>query len=121
MTIHKLLLKGAADDLARLEEFFQHMSPLEYAAGVRLRALAVELARRPELEVSAVAYQDESLELEVILASDRFREPVRIGRDQAGEHCQVSWEWWTEIKEDTGIGKAAHMIVAVLTSYAANQ
>jgi hypothetical protein len=121
MIVHKLLLKGAADDLVQLERFSQRLAPHEYERGARLRTLAVELAKRAELEVSAVAYKDESLELEVILASDRFREPVRIDRDKTGDHCQVSWEWWTEIKDDPGIGNAAQMVVAVLASCAANR
>jgi hypothetical protein len=48
----------------RLEEFCQLLAGTEHAAGARLRALAVELARLGDLEVAAVAYEDESLELE---------------------------------------------------------
>ena len=66
MKVHKLTLNGRPDDGARLDEFCERLATAEFAAGARLRALAVELARREELEVSAVAYEDESLELEVV-------------------------------------------------------
>jgi hypothetical protein len=68
-----------------------------------LCALAVELARREELEVAAVAYEDESLELEVVLAGDRFREPVTIDRDGTGRRCQMSWQGWADIGDDTAM------------------
>ena len=115
MIAHKLVLKGGTDDLVRLEQISLRVAPAEYEAGARLRALAVELAKRPELAVSAVAYQDESLELEVLLTSEPARDPVMIGRDSTGDHCQVSWDWWTGINDEPGIERTTQMLVAVLT------
>ena len=121
MKIHKLVLNGKPDDGALLDEFCERLAASEFAASARLRALAVELARREELEVSAVAYEDESLELEVVLASDRFREPVSINRDGTGVRCQVSWERWADIADNTAVGKTAQMIVAVTVSCVASR
>jgi hypothetical protein len=121
MKVHKLTLNGTTDDDARLDEFCERLTPTEFAAGARLRALAVELAKREELEVSAVAYEDESLELEVVLAGDRFREPVTIDRDGTGGRCQVSWERWADIADDSAMEKTAQMIVAVTVSCAASR
>ena len=56
MNVRKLILNGTPDDAGRLEWFCQRLSPAESAGGGRLRALAVELARRQELDVSAIAY-----------------------------------------------------------------
>src|ERR1035441_7924170 len=78
------------------------------------RARAVERARQGSLEVSAVAYEDESLELEVALAGDALREPVSIGRDKTGGHCKVSWERWAGIGDDAALEKTAQMIAAVV-------
>ena len=121
MKVHKLTLNGTTDDDARLDEFCERLTPTEFAAGARLRALAVELAKREELEVSAVAYEDESLELEVVLVGDRFREPVTIDRDGTGGRCQVSWERWADIADDSAMEKTAQMIVAVTVSCAASR
>jgi hypothetical protein len=121
MKVRKLILNGTPDDGARLDEFCERLAAAEFAAGARLRALAVELARREELEVAAVAYEDESLELEVVLAGDRFREPVTIDRDGTGGRCQVSWERWADIADDTAMEKTAQMIVAVTVSCAASR
>jgi hypothetical protein len=92
VNVRKLILNGMPDDAGRLEKFCQRLSPAESAGGGRLRALAVELARRQELDVSAIAYGDEMLEIDVVLAGDRFREPVSISRNKTGDRCQVSWQ-----------------------------
>ena len=114
MKVRRLILAGTADDRGRLEGFCQLLAGAVHAAGARLRALAVELARQGSLEVSAVAYEDESLELEVALAGDALREPVSIGRDKTGGHCQVSWERWAGIGDDAALEKTAQMIAAVV-------
>ena len=121
MNVRTLILSGMADDRGRLEEFCQRLAVTEHAAGARLRALAVELARQGGLEVSAVAYEDGSLELEVVVAGDPLREPVSIGRDKTGGHCQVSWERWADIAEDAAIEKTAQMIAVIAISCAANR
>ena len=121
MKVHKLILNGTPDDGARLDEFCERLAATEFAAGARLRALAVELAKREELEVAAVAYEDESLELEVVVIGDRFREPVTIDRDETGDRCQVSWQRWADIADDAAMEKTAQMIVAVTVSCAASR
>jgi hypothetical protein len=84
VTVHKLVLNGTPDDTGQLEKFSQRLSPIEIAGTGRLRVLAVELARRQELDVSAIAYEDEMLEIEVVAAGDRLPEPVSISRDKTG-------------------------------------
>lgn len=121
MNVHKLILIGTPDDAERLEKFCQRLAPTEFAAGGRLRALAVELARRDELEVAAVAYEDESLELEVVVTGDRFREPVSIDRDKTGDRCQVSWQRWADIGDGASVEKTAEMIAVISGTCAATR
>jgi hypothetical protein len=84
-----------------------------------LRALAVELARQQELDVSAIAYGDEMLEIEVAVAGDRFGEPVSISRDRTGDRCQVSWQRWADIGDDAAVGQTVLMIAAISGTCAA--
>ena len=121
MKVHKLVLTGQPDDGERLDEFCGRLAGRDFGAGTRLRALAVDLARREELVVSAVAYEDESLELEVVLAGDRFREPVTIDRDGTGRGCQMSCQRWADIEDDAAMEKAAQMIASVVVSCAASR
>jgi hypothetical protein len=120
MKAHKLTLDGRPDDAGRLDEFCERLAAREFEASARLRALAVDLASREELVVTAVAYADESLELEVALAGDRFRE-VTIDRDSTGGGCQVSWERWADIGDGAAAEKTAQMIVAIVVSCAASR
>jgi hypothetical protein len=120
MKAHKLPLNGRSDDSPRLDAFCERLAAREFDAGARLRALAVDLSRREELAVTVVAYEDESLELEVALASDRFRGVVTIDRDSTGGGCQLSWERWADISDDTAAEKTAQMILAVVVSCAAS-
>ena len=119
MNVHKLILNGMPDDAGRLEWFCQRLSLAESAGSGRLRALAVELARRQELDVSAIAYEDEMLEIEVVVAGDRFREPVSISRDRTGDRCQVSWQRWADIGDDAAVGQTVLMIAAISGTCAA--
>ena len=121
MKAHKLTLDGRPEDSARLDEFCERLAAREFEAGARLRALAVDLATREELVVTAVAYADESLELEVALAGDRFREVVTIDRDSTGGGCQVSWERWADISDGAAAEKTAQMIFAVVVSCAVSR
>lgn len=121
MKSHKLMLTGQPDDGERLDEFCRRLAARDFAAGIRLRALAVQLARREELAVSAVAYEDQSLELEVALAGDRPGEPVTIDRDSTGRGCQMSWERWADIEDDAAMEKAAQMVASVVVSCAASR
>ena len=55
MKANKELLSGTPDKVsARLEELCQELDQHEYLAGTRLRMLAVELTKRPNLKVSLV-------------------------------------------------------------------
>jgi hypothetical protein len=121
VTVHKLILKGVPDDGERLEEFCRRLAPSNRETGAGVRALAVELARREELEVSAVAYDDESFELEVVFSADPFREAVTIDRDRTGEHCQVSWERWADIRDDAEIVRTVGMVAAIVSACAASR
>jgi len=121
MKVHRLVLTGQPDDGVRLDESCGRLAGRDFGAGTRLRALAVDLARQEELAVSAVAYEDESLELEVMLAGDPFREPVTIDRDGTGRGCQMSWQRWADIEDDAAMEKATQMIASVVVSCAASR
>ncbi len=115
MTVRKDLLTGTPDEVSRrVEDLSRGMSLHEYMAGTRLRALAVELARHAALTVSVVTYEDESQELEVVLSGDPGCDAIMIDRDKAGDHCQMTWDRWLDIRNDAEIGKTADFIAAVL-------
>lgn len=121
MKIDRLVLNGQPDDLGRLEEFCSRLTAREYEAGARLRTLAVKLARREELEVTAVAHEDEWFEIEVIVAGERPGVPVSIDRDGTGSGCQLSWDRWAAIDDDAVMEKTAQMIAAVVVGCAASE
>jgi len=115
MNARKDLLSGSPDEVsARLEELSRGLALHEYLAGTRLRMLAVELAQRPNLKVSVVTYDNESQELEVVFADGPHREPVVIDPDNVGEHCQITWDRWFAIGNDTEIETAADMVAGIL-------
>src|SRR5260370_6613563 len=93
-------------------------------AGTRLRMLAVELTRRPNLRVSLVTYvnasevPDGGQELEVVFREDPHGELLMIDRDHVGEHCQITWDRWLSIGNDTEIATAADMIASILDTCA---
>ena len=125
MRASKELLSGTPDEVsARLEELSRDMAQHEYVAGTRLRMLAVELTKRPNIKVSLVTYQDESRdleggqELEVMFTDDPHCEPVMIDRDHIGEHCQITWDRWLHIRNETEVEAAADMIASVLNTCA---
>ena len=125
MKAKKELLSGTPDKVsARLEELCRELDQHEYLAGTRLRMLAVELTKRPNLKVSLVTYLNEShvpeggQELEIIFADDPHCVPVMIDRDHIGEHCQITWDRWLRIGNDTEIENAADMIASVLNTCA---
>jgi hypothetical protein len=119
MTARKDLLSGSSDNVsARLEELSRGFARHEYVAGTRLRLLAVELARRPNLKVSVVIYENESQELEVTFTEDPHCEPVMIDRDAIGENCQITWDRWLSIGNDRDIETAADMVASVLNTCA---
>jgi hypothetical protein len=115
------VLSGTPDELsAQLEKLSLNLAQYEYAAGTRLRMLAVELAKRPNLRVSLVTYNDESpnvggsQELEVVCPDDPHCEPMLIDRDHVGENCQMTWDRWLRITNDAEIETAADMIASIL-------
>ena len=125
MKASKELLIGTPDKVsARLEELCRALDQHEYLAGTWLRMLAVELTQRPNLRVSLVTYLNEShvpeggQELEILFADDPHCEPVMIDRDHIGEHCQITWDRWLRIGNDTEIENAADMIASVLNTCA---
>jgi hypothetical protein len=119
MTARKDLLRGSRDEVsALLEERSRGLIQHEYAAGRRLRLLAVELSQRPNLKVSLVTYENESQELEITFAGDWKCDPIMIDRDSIGENCQVTWDRWLPIRSDSDIKMAADMVANVLNTCA---
>ena len=112
--VYKTLLK-AEPERAReqLEDLAIRLSPRDYAACARLRAVAEELVGRG-LEVTAVDYQDGSQELEVVHPQARHVGPVTVDRDAGGTGCQLSWEEWVDVGDEAGIGRAADTVTALL-------
>lgn len=118
-------LSGTPDEVsAQLEKLSLNLAPHEYAAGTRLRMLAVALTKRPNLRVSMVTYHDESKdldgsqELEVLFPGDPNCEPMMIDRDMVGENCQITWDRWLRIINDNEIETAADMIAGILNTCA---
>jgi hypothetical protein len=119
MTARKDLLSGSPDEVSsRLEELSRGLIQHEYAAGTRLRLLAVELTQRPNLKVSLVTYENDSQELAIIFAGDRHCDPIMIDRDSLGENCQVTWDRWLPMRNDGDIKAAADMVANVLNTCA---
>jgi hypothetical protein len=115
MTVQRDLLSGTPDDVAgQLEKLSAGLALHEYTAGTRLRALAVDLTKRPGLRVSVVTYENESQELEVRLSGGLRCDPIVIDRDQVGDQCQITWDQWLAISTGTEIEKAADMISSML-------
>jgi hypothetical protein len=125
MRADKALLSGTPEKVsARLEELCQELDQPEYLAGARLRLLAIKLTQRPNLRVSLVTYLNEShvpeggQELEILFADDPHCEPVMIDRDHIGEHCQITWDRWVCIGNDTELETAADMVASILNTCA---
>lgn len=115
MTARRDLLSGTPDDVSRkVEELSCSLALHEYVAGTRLRALAAELAKRADLQVSVITYENESQELEVVISGDPCRDAIMIDRNVAGDLCQMTWDRWLHIRNDEEIGKAADLIAAIL-------
>ena len=120
ITAHKRLLSGTPDEVrATVEHLDCDQEHLEYLAGTRLRELAVKLAARDGLTVSAVSYDDMAgYELEATLVSAPHHDPVVIGRSRTGDHCQVTLERWLPIDGEPGIEDAVNTIRAILAASA---
>lgn len=104
ITANKWLLSGTADEVRAIVEHLDcDQEHLEYLAGTWLRELAVELAARNGLIVSAVSYDDMAgYELEATLVSAPQHDPIVIGRSRTGDHCQVTLERWLPIDGEPG-------------------
>jgi hypothetical protein len=120
ITANKRLLSGTADEVRAIMEHLDcDQERLEYLAGTWLRELAVELAARDGLIVSAVSYDDMAgYELEVTLVSAPRHDPIVIGRSRTGDHCQVTLERWLPIDGEPGIEDAVNAIRAILAASA---
>jgi len=120
ITASKRLLSGTPEQLrATVEHVARGQDHREYLAGTWLRELAVNLAARDALTVSAVSYDDMAgYELEVTLVSAPHHDPVVIGRSQTGEHCHITLERWLPIDGEPGIEDAVNTIHAILAASA---
>ena len=120
ITANKRLLSGPPDEVQAIVEHLDcDQEHLEYLAGTRLRELAVKLAARDGLTVSAVSYDDMAgYELEATLVSAPHHDPIVIGRSRTGDHCQVTLERWLPIDGEPGIEDAVNTIRAILAASA---
>ena len=120
ITAHKRRLSGTPDQVrATVEHLDCDQDHREYLAGTWLRELAVNLAVRDGLTVSAVSYDDMAgYELEVTLVSAPHHDPVVIGRSQTGDHCQITLERWLPIDGEPDIEHAVVTIHAILAANA---
>jgi hypothetical protein len=118
ITVHKQLLSGTPDEVRAIVEHLDcDHKHLEYLAGTWLRELAVELAGRDGLIMSAVSYHDMAgYELEATLVSAPHHDPIVIGRSRTGDHCQVTLERWLPIDGEPGIEAAVNAIRTILVA-----
>jgi len=120
MTMNRRLLSGTPEDVRRtMEDLACEQDNHEYLAGARFRELAVQLATRDGLAVSAVTSDDGAVyELEVTLASAPHHDAIVIDRSQPGDHCQMTLERWLPISDEPGIANAVNTIHAILAASA---
>lgn len=115
----KTHLSGPPDQVRKLlDEIFRDLKSYDAARVAQLRSLAVELAQRDDVNVSAVAYGTESMELEVTLPGDRGQDPAILSLDMTGRHCQVSVERWLDIGDESSVTEVASFVAALLHSAA---
>lgn len=120
ITVNKQLLSGTPDDVRwKVEELACDQGEQEYLAGSWFRELAVKLATSNGLVVSAVSYDDTTVqELEVTLAEAPHLDGVVIDRSQLGDYCQITLERWLPISGEHGIEDAVKIIRSILTASA---
>jgi hypothetical protein len=118
--VNKQPLSGTPDEVRRkVEDLASDQDDHQYLAGARFRELAVTLATRDGLAVSAVTYDDAAVyELEVTLASAPHHDPVVIDRSQPGDHCQMTLERWLPIGDEPAVEDAVTAIHAILAASA---
>lgn len=120
ITMNRQLLSGTPEDIRRtMEDLARDQDDHEYLDGTRFRELAVKLATRDGLTVSAVTSDDGAVyELEVTLASAPHHDAIVIDRSQPGDHCQMTLERWLPISGDPGVEDAVNTIHAILAASA---
>jgi len=111
---------SAPDDVRRkVEDLARDQDDHEYLAGTWFRELAVKLAARDGLTVSAVTSDDAAVyELEVTLASAPHHDAIVLDRSQPGDHCQVTLERWLPISDEPAVEDAVNSIRAILAASA---
>jgi hypothetical protein len=120
ITMNRHLLSGTPDQVRRvMEDFARDQDDHQYLDGTRFRELAVKLAARQDLAVSAVTSDDGAVyELEVTLDSAPHREAIVIDRSQPGDHCQMTLERWLPISDEPRVQDAVNAISAILAASA---
>lgn len=120
ITMNRQLLSGTPEDVRRtVEDLARDQDDHEYLDGARFRELAVQLATRDSLAVSAVTSDDGAVyELEVTLASAPHHDAIVIDRSQPGDHCQMTLERWLPISDEPYVEDAVNAIHAILAASA---
>jgi hypothetical protein len=120
VTINRQPLSGTPEDVRRtMEDLARDQDDHEYLDGTRYRELAVKLAARHGLTVSAVTSDDGAVyELEVTLESAPHHEAIVIDRSQPGDHCQMTLERWLPIRDEPCVEDAVNTISAILATSA---
>jgi len=118
ITMNRHLLSGTPDQVRRvMEDFARDQDDHQYLDGTRFRELAVKLAARQDLAVSAVTSDDGAVyELEVTLDSAPHREAIVIDRSQPDDHCQMTLERWLPISDEPRVQDAVNAISAILAA-----
>jgi hypothetical protein len=120
VTLNRHLLSGTPDEIRHtMEDLARDQDDHEYLDGTQFRELAVKLATRHGLTVSAVTSDDgEVYELEVTLQSAPHHEAIVIDRSQPGDHCQMTLERWLPISDEPRVEDAVNAISAILAASA---
>jgi hypothetical protein len=120
ITMNRHLLSGTPGEVRRtMEDLARDQDDHEYLDGTRFRELAVKLAARHGLTVSAVTSDDgEVYELKVTLDSAPQHEAIVIDRSQPGDHCQMTLERWLPISDEPRAEDAVNAISAILAASA---
>ena len=120
VAMNRQLLSGTPDEVRRtMEDLARGQDDHEYLDGTRFRELAVELAARHGLTVSAVTTDDGAVyELEVTLESAPHYEAIVIDRSRPGDHCQMTLERWLPIGDEPRVEDAVDAISAILAASA---
>jgi len=118
ITMNRHLLSGTPGEVRRtMEDLARDQDDHEYLDGTWFRELAVKLATRHGLTVSAVTSDDGAVyELEVTLERAPHHETIVIDRSQPGDHCQMTLERWLPISGEPLVEDAVNAISAILAA-----